>query len=125
MESYNPDYSAWQFWFGVGQYIIALLVAIFVWLRTRDRARVTDINTVKECTSKDIEDIKDTISTDIRSVGTRVTRLENSTISHGDLAKVYDQINAVGKQVSGLTGTVKGIKGGVDMIHQHLLSGGK
>ena len=120
----NPNYSAWQFWFGVSQYIIALLVAIFVWLRTRDRARVTDINTVKECTSKDIEGIKDTISSDIRSVGTRVTRLEAEIVSKDDLTSVYEKVNDLSKEVSHLSGIMKKTGNAVDMIHGHLLNSG-
>jgi hypothetical protein len=122
----ETNWRAWQFWFSVGQYIIAIVVGAYVWISNRDKARVRDIKRVEECTAIDIEGIKETLAGEIKNVGTRVTRLENSTISHEDLGKVYDRINGVSDQVSAQTEAINGLKRAVDMIHQHLLnSGGK
>lgn len=119
------NYAAWQFWFSVGTYIVAFAVGIYVWLSNRDKARQQDLRAVEDCASNDIKDVKDTLTTAIENVGSRVTRLEAGMISHSDLGEVHEKINKVSGQVNELSGAVKGIQGGVNMIHEYLLNEGK
>lgn len=105
----KTDYSAWQFWFAVAQGIITAAVAVYAWLCNCANAR-----------QKDMEEVREAMT----CIGTRVTKLENCTISHRELGAVYDRINAVSKQVSKMDGKMDAIAGAVDMIQEHLLSSG-
>ncbi|SDU26998.1 hypothetical protein SAMN04487931_10652 [Desulfobacula phenolica] len=100
--SQPTDYSVLKFWFDVGQYLITVVIAVYVWLSNRVNAR-----------AKDVE-----------QMGNRVTKLESGSISHTDLGVVYERINKVSDQVSNISGTVDGIKGTVEMIQEYLLNNG-
>lgn len=101
----NPEgtnYPAMQFWFNIGQYVITVVIGVYVWISNRANAR-----------SKDVE-----------KIACRVVRLESSSISHADLGKVYERINFISDQMHKVSGTVTGIKGSVDMIQECLLNKG-
>ncbi|MBU0972313.1 MAG: hypothetical protein KKC20_16810, partial [Proteobacteria bacterium] len=89
------------------------LMGFFVWFSNRDKAR-----------SKDIKDVKETTSKDIKAVETRVTKLETSAITHKDLGEVYERVNDLSTTLAEVKGTVGGIKGAVDMIQEYLLNNG-
>lgn len=103
------DYNAWQFWLTVAVVIGNIGVLIYTWVSNRNKAQTKDIKEIKE---------------DVQDVETRVTKLEAGSISHGDLSKVYDRINDVGKGVSKLEGSINGLQESVGLIHQHLLDSG-
>ncbi|MCG8635433.1 MAG: hypothetical protein MI863_16490 [Desulfobacterales bacterium] len=109
----NPktDYAAWRFWFDIGQYIVAALVALYIWISNKAKASGEDVKAVEKR---------------IHKIDTRVTALESSQITKEDLAEVYDRLN----DVSGLVNKLMGISGGtqktVEMINKNLLNkGGK
>lgn len=113
MADVPTDYAAWRFWFDVGQYVVTLAVAIFVWILNRTNAK-----------SAEVGQLRDSMTTMER----RVTRLETGAdhaLTHEDLGAVYERINDVGEQVAEVSGSVKGMKGTLDMIQEHLLNGGK
>lgn len=96
------DYTAIKFWFDVGQYLIAGLIAVYVWLSNKANARAKDVG----------------------EIGNRVTKLEADSISHTDLGDVYERVNAVDVKISSISGTVNSIKGTVNMIQEYLLNNG-
>lgn len=104
------DYSAMRFWFDIGQYVVTIGIGVYVWLGNRLNAKNEEVKRVK----KDVITIKE-----------RVTKLETDmvhTLSHEDLGAVYERINDVAEEVAELSGKMDGVKGGLDMIHEHLLS---
>ena len=103
------DYPAWKFWFDVVQYLITIIVAVYVWTSNRAHARKKDMDSVKEV---------------VVGIGTRVTKLETGAISKDDLAAVYNRVNAISDQVSNLSGKMDGIGKSVDMIQEYLLNNG-
>lgn len=103
------DYSAWQFWFNVAQWIVTVFVALYVWLSNRGKIQ-----------KKDIEDVKETIT----CIGTRVTKLETGAISKDDLTAVYDRVNSTDGTVQKLDGKMDGVIRAVDRIQEHLLNNG-
>lgn len=106
------DWREWQFWLAVGLALENIAVGIYVWFSNRDKARDADMKSVKA---------------EVQGVETRVTKLEAGSISHSDLSKVYDRMNVMAQEVSKLNGSIQGLQGAVELIHQHLLnsSGGK
>ena len=112
----NPkpvDYSAIKFWFGVGQYVLTIGVGLYVWLGNRFKAKTTEVELLKKS---------------LATVEGQVSKLETNmahTLSHEDLGAVYERINDVSDQVSNLSGKMDGVKSGLDMIHDHLLSEGR
>lgn len=109
MVSPKTDYTVWRFWFDVGQYVIAFMIAFYVWVSNRAKA-----------TDKDMKKVAKTMG----GIETRVTKLESGSLSHDDLGAVYDRVNGIAEQVSNLDGKMDGVRGAVDMINEHLLSNG-
>jgi uncharacterized protein Yka (UPF0111/DUF47 family) len=104
------DYKAWHFWFGVGQYAIAVALWIYTWMSNRQKAQAGDLARTRQ---------------DVGKIETRVVKLETGTITFQELGKVYDRINEVSDQVSEMSGSVKGIERAVDRIQEYLMKNGE
>ena len=113
----NIEWSQWNFWVVVGQLAFTAITAFSVWFSNRDKAR-----------SRDIKDIKESTSEDIKAVETRVTKLETGAITHKELGEVHEKINDIMEKVSKMDGKMEGkldgVIGTVDMIQQWLLNNG-
>ncbi len=100
----KTDYAAWRFYFDIGQYVVAALVALYIYIGNRAKATAKDVKRIEE----------------------RVTKLEAGSITKDDLGEVYNRVNDMSTTVSTLVGTMEGVKKSVDMITEFLLSkGGK
>jgi len=109
------DYSAWQFWLNVAQWICTLLLGIYVWQATRHRITNQKIEKLKE--EVDCEFGKQTLRTN--ALGDRMTRVEADIRSLPD----YDKINELSGRIerlngllSNLSGRLEGINRAVDLI---------
>ena len=107
----EADFTALRFWFDLGQYLVTVALGFYVWLGNRSRRTATRIDDVRE---------------EVDALTRRVALLESDlahTPSHEDLGALYNRVNDVAEDMAGLQGKVDGIKGAVEMIHEHLLSG--
>lgn len=109
----KTDYAAWRFYFDLGQYIVAAIIALYIYFSNRNKALTKDLNKVKESTSKDL-----------KSVENRITKLETGAISHKDLGAVYERINSTEQVVSKMNGKMDVVIDGVAMIQKQLLKNG-
>ena len=108
-----PDYSALRFWCDLGQFLITGGIGVWVWLANRLNAK-----------SKEVEKV----NTSVVLISERVSKLETEkahSLSHEDLAAVYERINGMAEEVANLAGKMDGVKGAVDMIQEYLLNGNR
>lgn len=114
METLN--YDALRIWVEVALFVIQGGFSIWVWMfirgdKTNDR--ITDLS----------RDTKESLD----DHGTRLASLEGKVAAaptHDDLGGIHDRITEVVKLQERMAGEFQTVKGTLNMIHQHLLTGG-
>lgn len=89
--------------------------AIGVWLYLEKRNDKTNarIDKVEEC---------------LEDQGTKLARIEANAANaptHNDLGDLHERVNAVAEGMNRLTGEFSAVKATLQLIHEHLLRGGK
>ena len=110
MDSTPIDYAALRFYLDVVQWVSTVGLGIFVWMKNRTQANTNEVKEVKA---------------GMGALENRVIKLETAikaVPSHDDLGAVYERINDVAENVAELSGKMDGVRGGLDMIHDHLLN---
>ncbi len=130
------DYTAWRFWFDVGQSVGTIAIAIYVYFMTRRKAVDQRFVKIESSITRALKEHRDDldercsqrktrIETIEREARATVLKLENVP-SHKDLAKLSERINDLNGSMSELNGRLGGINRAVDLINEFLINqGGK
>lgn len=106
-----------KFWFTVAQWITTVLLWLYVW--NVNRNRVTDTR---------IRELEQNMGDKLDRHADRIARLEQDVRhapSHEDLKRLHSRLDEVGGQVRELKGEFQGARHTLELIHQHMLDGGK
>lgn len=117
------DYRAWQFWLNVGQVIGYVILGVYVWFSSRQKATVAEIKDVRE----KMENLEKSQSLRCSEHMTRTTTLEaaaKNAPTHSDLGAVYDRVNEVKGSVDSMKGTLRGVSTQVNLLVEHHMKGG-
>lgn len=116
----KTDYSAWRFYLDLGQYIVAGLVALYVYISNRAKATEKDVKKVKECVDNDVKGVERSMN----EIANRVTALESSIITKDELSALYDRVNGMASQVDNMTGKLDTAINSWNIAHEYLLNKG-
>lgn len=105
-----------DFWWKVVITVLNLAIGVYLfWERHNDS------------TSKHIDTMESDIDKRLDNHASRLAKVEalvESLPSHDDLGDLHERINHVSSGMDRLSGEMTGIKTTLNLIHQHLLSGG-
>lgn len=112
-----PDLEWIRLWSDLVQWAAVLVLTIFMFLSNRTAVRRAKYETqIVEMDKRMIEK------------ATRITRLEerlDRSPTHADILRVGERMEQIHSELSHLSGSVSGIKAGMDIIHAHLLEGAR
>lgn len=111
------NYDAIKIWVEVALFLIQGGFSIWVWLFIRGDKTNDRITTLGDEVDKRLDDH-----------GNRLATLEGKVAAaptHDDLSGIHDRITEVVKLQERMAGEFQVVKGTLNMIHQHLLTGGK
>lgn len=98
----NTGYDALKFWLDVGQWIVTLLLALFMWL---DHGRKDN-----RCAIKELSDKVNMLDKRVQSTEDEIRHIP----THDDIAHLQAQTAALASQLERVTNTV-------DRIHDHII----
>lgn len=111
------DYTALDFWWKVSITLLNMGIGVYLfWERHNDS------------TSRHLDTMEHDLDTRLDNHASRLAKVEASVAllpDHDDLGDLHSRINEVSSGMSNLTGELSGIKTTLNLIHQHLMSGGK
>lgn len=111
------DIETLKFGFQVLQFLATGAIGVYVYISNKNRV-----------TNDRITTLESDIDTRLDDQSVRVAHLEeaaNHAPTHADLAGLHKRITEVGQDVGLLSGKFEGAKHVLDVIHQHLINGGR
>jgi hypothetical protein len=132
----DPDYTAWRFWFEVGDWAFDFAVLFFVWMRTRSKSIEAKIMNVAASSSTQLEDYRQKMAT---LCGQRLEKIESIASdqqniklemahmpSHRDIKDLSARMDMLHGGIKELSGRLSGMNRAVDLINEFLIQqGGK
>jgi hypothetical protein len=128
------DYAAAKFWIDLAQILITALIGVYLWYDRRDRATRGAVDALGRDAGEKIEDLRRDTGEKVEALSIRVAGNEariatvetilEAAPKHGDLAAIYERINAIGGKVDEMSGELRGFRRGIDLIQQHLMGDG-
>jgi len=129
------NYQAWQFWFGVAQFFLTVVMGVYVWISNRDKATSAEIKK----TAAEIVAVKGEIQNEIKALEkarvsscslhlNRTTALEvqvKNSPTKDDMGVLHEKINEVGKALAENTGILKTQAPQIRLLVEHHMNGGK
>lgn len=103
--------------FGILQFLLTGGCCIYVYLSNKNKV-----------TNDRIDKLTEDIYGKVNQQNGRISKIEGHikhAPTHDDLSKVYDKINETSDCVSRLEGEFVGAKHTLNLIHEHLMKGGK
>lgn len=110
MELANLDYGAARFWMDALQVLGLIALFIYQHLTSKSKANASAIDAVRD----DYGNLKDRI---VSIEG----RLKHAP-THQDISKVYDRLNDVAEDLSGVSGQMRAVTHQLSMVNQYLLN---
>ncbi|MDX9785460.1 MAG: DUF2730 family protein [Desulfobacterales bacterium] len=111
------DLAFWALIFNVANSALTFIVGAFVWLMKRAQISIDRFRAVEHGIGLRLDDH------DQRLI--KVEAACGYAPTHTDLGKMYARMNDISGQVKQLTGGVDALKASVELIHEHLLNGGR
>jgi hypothetical protein len=121
MELSQFDYSAAKFWMGVLQLLGLVALGIYTHVTSKSKANASAINNVRG----DMESVYDHLEERVVRCERRQDVFESkqgNAPTHGDLSKVYDRLNDVAEDLSGMSGQMRALSNQLSMVNQYLLN---
>ncbi len=115
------DYSAAKFWMGVLQLLGLAALAVYTHVTNKSKANAGAINTVRRDMENACSHLEERISRSERRQDVFESRLEGAP-THQDLSKVYDRLNDVAEDLSGVSGQMRALSHQLSMVNQYLLN---
>ncbi len=115
------DYEAAKFWMGFLQLAGLVALGFYTHMTSKSKANSSAINTVRENLTSDIEDLEDRV----KRCEQRQDLLEgqqSGAPNHGDLSKMYERLNDVAQDLSGLSGQISALSRQLSMVNTYLLN---
>lgn len=121
MELMRFDYEAARFWMGFIQ--LAGLVALFIYthLTNKSKANASAINTVRGDLEQQYDHLEERVTRSERRQDVFESKLDGAP-THQDLSKVYDRLNDVAEDLSGVSGQMRALSHQLSMVNQYLLN---
>lgn len=110
MDISNVDYGAARFWMDFLQVAGLVALGVYQHFTSKSKANASAIETVKD---------------DVNSLKDRVVAVEGqlkNAPTHQDLSKVYDRLNDVAEDLSGVSGQMRALSHQLSMVNQYLLN---
>lgn len=118
------DYKAAGFWFDVLQWLSIGVVAVWGYLRTKDRDNAEAIAAV----SKSLNEMRKNTTEAVTGMQVRMSTVEER-LRHmptaDEVARIEGEVSEVRAKVEGIEDLLKRVEHQTNLIHQHLLSGRK
>lgn len=115
------DYEAARFWMGFLQ--ILGLVALFVYthITNKSKANSSAINTVRGDMEATYDHLEERVVRCERRQDVFESRMDGAP-THHDLSKVYDRLNDVAEDLSGVSGQMRALSHQLSMVNSYLLN---
>lgn len=113
----DVDYTALKFWLDVVQIMGYLALTVYVWLSNRNRV-----------TNARIGKLEDDMDLRLDRHGDRLIRLEvhaGAAPTHDDLKRMHQRLDVINGELQKLSGSSTQVSRTLELIHEHLLSGGR
>lgn len=111
------DYAALDFWWKVVLTLINLAIGVYLFWERHNNA-----------TTKRIDEMETRLDDRLDDHANRLAKVEaqvEALPDHSDIGDLHERINAVERAVNTMAGELTGIRTTLNLIHQHLLNGGK
>jgi len=121
MDLSQLDYSAAKLTLDIAQVAGLIALGIYQHITSKSKANASAINKVRH----DLEDsqgkLEERISRAERRQDVFESRMESAP-THADLSKVYDRLNDVAEDLSGVSGQMRALSHQLSMVNQYLLN---
>ncbi|MCY0966146.1 DUF2730 family protein [Parathalassolituus penaei] len=111
------DYKALGFWLQLAQAVITGMVFVYVWLTSRQKANTAAIDKLREDLHGSINALDDRLI--------RVERDVDHLPTHDDMSKLHTRVNEANENIKEMRGTLGQLNHTLQLMHQHMLNGGK
>ncbi|TBW58543.1 DUF2730 family protein [Marinobacter halodurans] len=121
MDLLPVNYEAAKFWMGFVQ--LAGLVALFIYthITNKSKANASAINAVRQDMEEDNDRLEQRLARAERRQDVFESRLEGAP-THQDLSRVYERLNDVAEDLSGVSGQMRALSHQLSMVNQYLLN---
>lgn len=115
------DYGAAKFWLSILQLAGLIALGIYTHITSKSKANATTINAVR----KDMENVYDHLEERVTRAERRQdvfeSKLEGAP-THQDLSRVYERLNDVAEDLSGVSGQMRSLSHQLSMVNTYLLN---
>lgn len=111
------DYTALDFWWKIFLTLLNMGIGVYLFWERHNDGTTRRIGALEA----DLDARLDNHSSRLAKVEARMELLPD----HDDLGGLHERINDMNRGLSTLSGELSGVKTTLNLIHQHLLSGGK
>lgn len=115
------DYSAAKFWMGLLQLAGLVALGIYTHVTNKSKANASAINTVRGDMETAYDHLEERVVRCERRQDVFESKQENAP-THSDLSKVYDRLNDVAEDLSGVSGQMRALSHQLSMVNQYLLN---
>ena len=122
------DYEHAKMWIDLGQFIITGMIGVYLWWERNNDRTQSRIEGLKEDVGARLKRLEIDSDTRMDDHSARLAKIEtrvDQLPGHEHLGDLHDRINDMARGVNLLTGELSGVKTTLNLIHQHLLNGGK